>query len=135
MEMVIQPSEWEPAAWPVRPHPLRRRSWAQTDIVTLSLGTLSNKRPRELDQVPTEQACHAPSPNPIAWCGYPAAQTQNPSLESLFGQDPGDGKQHSPFPQKGIRLLGAGQKTQIGRTSKETLSPPLQSVPVLDTHS
>ena len=74
-------------------------------------------------------------PNPNPWWGYPGAQNQNPSLESLLMQDPGDRKQHSSLPQKGIRLLGAGQKTQFGRTSKGTLSPTLQSVAVLDTQS
>ena len=61
----------------------------------------------------------------------PRTRLWNPCL----GRTQETEKSTLPFPQKGIRLLGAGQKTQMGRTSNATLSPPLQSVAVLDTQS
>ena len=42
--------------------PVLEEHRAQTGTVTLSLRTLSNKCPRELDPVPTDQAFPVPSP-------------------------------------------------------------------------
>ena len=87
--------------------PLRRGKWAPTRIVTLSLRPLSSTPCRVLDQSPQSGPIETPGPNTNAWLGCPGHLTRNPSLDSLFGQDPRDGKHHSHLPPERHQPFGS----------------------------
>ena len=133
VEVVVKPSEWEPASWTMRPHQLRRGNWAQPGIVTLRLIPFSNKGPRELDHEPKEQACHAPAQILTLGGVIPALGPRTCLWIRCLGGIQETEKSTLPFPQKDTIVLGAGQKTQIGRISHGPLSPPHHSVAILDT--
>ena len=70
-------------------------------------------------------------PNHNPWWGYAGAQTQKTSLESLYGQDPGDGKKHSSLPPEWHQTLGSRAENpdveNIQRNPKPT--PPIRGCP------
>ena len=60
-------------------------------------------------------------PNPNTWWIYPCARTQDPSRESLFGQDTGDGKQQSSLPPERHQTLGSRAENPDRKNLTRTL--------------